>query len=46
MVVVNKLGLDRLQRLFEACAQQSIADRLFEIEFLGRGVEAFSFTFG
>ena len=28
VVVVNKLGLDRLQRLFEACAQQSIADRL------------------
>jgi hypothetical protein len=35
------------QRMYQLIRQQqSIADRLFEIEFLGPGVEAFSFTFG
>ena len=35
------------QRLYQLIRQQRpIADRLFEIEFLGAGVEAFAFTFG
>ena len=40
-------GVSRDQRLHQLIRQPgSIADRLFEIEFLDRGVEAFSFTFG
>jgi len=35
------------QRLYQLIRQQKpIADRLFEIEFLDPGVEAFAFTFG
>jgi len=35
------------QRMYQLIRQQNpIADRQFEIEFLGPGVEAFSFTFG
>jgi hypothetical protein len=35
------------QRLYQLIRQpQPIADRQFEIEFLGPGVEAFAFTFG
>ena len=35
------------QRLYQLIRQpKPIADRLFEIEFLGPGVEAFAFTFG
>ena len=35
------------QRLYQLIRQpQPIADRLFEIEFLGPGVEAYAFTFG
>jgi hypothetical protein len=35
------------QRMYQLIwQQQSIADRQFEIEFFGPGVEAFSFTFG
>ena len=36
------------QRMYQLIRQQQqpIADRQFEIEFLGPGVEAFSFTFG
>jgi hypothetical protein len=35
------------QRLYQLIRQSApIADRLFEIEFLGPGVEAFAFTFG
>jgi hypothetical protein len=35
------------QRLYQLIRQpQPIADRLFEIEFLDPGVEAYSFTFG
>ncbi len=35
------------QRLYQLIRQpSSIADRQFEIEFLGSGVEAFAFTFG
>ncbi len=35
------------QRLYQLIRQpMSIADRLFEIEFLGPGVEAYAFTFG
>ena len=35
------------QRLYQLIRQpKSIADRQFEIEFLGPGVEAFAFTFG
>jgi Thioredoxin like C-terminal domain len=35
------------QRLYQLIRQPSpIADRQFEIEFLGSGVEAFAFTFG
>jgi Thioredoxin like C-terminal domain len=35
------------QRMYQLIRQtQPIADRQFEIEFLGPGVEAFSFTFG
>jgi hypothetical protein len=35
------------QRMYQLIRQQqSIVDRQFEIEFLGPGVEAFSFTFG
>jgi Thioredoxin like C-terminal domain len=35
------------QRLYQLIRQQNpIADRLFEIEFLDAGVEAFVFTFG
>jgi hypothetical protein len=35
------------QRLYQLIRQpQPIADRLFEIEYLGPGVEAYCFTFG
>lgn len=35
------------QRLYQLIRQpKSIADRLFEIEFLDPGVEAYAFTFG
>jgi hypothetical protein len=35
------------QRLYQLIRQQKpIADRLFEIEFLDPGLEAFAFTFG
>ena len=35
------------QRLYQLIRQpQPIADRLFEIEFLDAGLEAFAFTFG
>jgi hypothetical protein len=35
------------QRMYQLIwQQQSIADRQFEIEFFGPGVEDFSFTFG
>jgi hypothetical protein len=35
------------QRLYQLIRQpKPIADRLFEIEFLDSGVEAFAFTFG
>jgi Thioredoxin like C-terminal domain len=35
------------QRLYQLVRQpKPIADRLFEIEFLDSGVEAFAFTFG
>ena len=35
------------QRLYQLIRQPNpITDRLFEIEFLGPGVEAFAFTFG
>jgi hypothetical protein len=35
------------QRLYQLIRQpQPITDRLFEIEFLDSGVEAFAFTFG
>jgi thiol-disulfide isomerase/thioredoxin len=35
------------QRLYQLIRQpKSIADRLFEIEFIGSGVEAYAFTFG
>ena len=35
------------QRLYQLIRQSgSITDRLFEIEFLDSGVEAFAFTFG
>jgi hypothetical protein len=35
------------QRMYQLIRQQqSIVDHQFEIEFLGPGVEAFSFTFG
>jgi hypothetical protein len=35
------------QRLYQLVRQRRpIADRQFEIEFLGSGVEAFAFTFG
>jgi thiol-disulfide isomerase/thioredoxin len=35
------------QRLYQLVRQpKAVADRLFEIEFLGPGVEAFAFTFG
>jgi hypothetical protein len=35
------------QRLYQLIRQPgSVADRLFEIEFLGPGVEAYVFTFG
>jgi thiol-disulfide isomerase/thioredoxin len=40
-------GTAREQRLYQLIRQQKpIADRLFEIEFLDPGVEAFAFTFG
>ena len=40
-------GIATQQRLYQLIRQpQPIADRLFEIEFLDPGVEAFSFTFG
>jgi hypothetical protein len=35
------------QRLFQLIRQpEPVADRQFEIEFFGSGVEAFAFTFG
>ena len=35
------------QRLYQLIRQQTpVADRLFEIEFLNPGVEAYAFTFG
>jgi hypothetical protein len=35
------------QRLYQLIRQSGpVADRWFEIEFLGSGVEAFAFTFG
>src|SRR5262245_49623033 len=40
-------GMVTEQRLYQLIRQQRpIADRQFEIEFLGSGVEAFAFTFG
>jgi len=40
-------GIVTEQRLYQLIRQpQPIADRLFEIEFLGPGVEAYAFTFG
>src|SRR5262249_46067601 len=40
-------GTVAMQRLYQLIRQpQPIADRTFEIEFLGPGVEAFAFTFG
>src|SRR5215212_6966102 len=40
-------GVVTEQRLYQLIRQpKPIADRLFEIEFLGSGVEAFAFTFG
>ena len=40
-------GTVTLQRLYQLIRQPSpIADRLFEIEFLDPGAEAFVFTFG
>jgi hypothetical protein len=40
-------GTATQQRMYQLIRQQqSIADRLFEIEFLDPGLEAFSFTFG
>jgi hypothetical protein len=40
-------GIVTEQRLYQLIRQQRpIADRQFEIEFLGSGVEAFAFTFG
>jgi thiol-disulfide isomerase/thioredoxin len=40
-------GMVRDQRLYQLIRQPgSIADRLFEIEFLDAGVEAYAFTFG
>jgi|SoiMethySBSTD1v2_1073268.scaffolds.fasta_scaffold02678_9 thiol-disulfide isomerase/thioredoxin len=40
-------GIVTEQRLYQLIRQQMpIADRQFEIEFLGSGVEAFAFTFG
>jgi hypothetical protein len=41
------LGVARDQRLYQLIRQQGpIVDRIFEIEFLDPGVEAFAFTFG
>jgi hypothetical protein len=35
------------QRLYQLIRQpEPVADHLFEVEFLGSGVEAFDFTFG
>jgi hypothetical protein len=40
-------GLLEEQRMYQLVRQQGpILDRLFEIEFLDRGAEAFAFTFG
>jgi Thioredoxin like C-terminal domain len=40
-------GIARDQRTYQLIRQEgSISDRLFEIEFLDAGVEAFAFTFG
>jgi thiol-disulfide isomerase/thioredoxin len=40
-------GVAREQRLYQLIRQQKpIVDRLFEIEYLDKGVEAFAFTFG
>ena len=40
-------GIVTEQRLYQLIRQtQPIADRQFEIEFLGLGVEVFAFTFG
>ena len=40
-------GVAREQRLYQLIRQpKPIVDRIFEIEFLDRGVEAFAFTFG
>jgi hypothetical protein len=42
-----RLCLFSEQRLYQLIRQpKPIADRLFEIEFLAAGVEAFVFTFG
>ena len=41
------IGTVTEQRLYQLIRQpKPIADRLFEIEFLDPGVEAFAFTFG
>ena len=41
------IGTVAEQRLYQLIRQEKpIADRLFEIEFLDPGVEAFAFTFG
>ena len=41
------IGAVTEQRLYQLIRQQKpIAERLFEIEFLDSGVEAFAFTFG
>jgi hypothetical protein len=40
-------GLLTMPRMYQLVRQRgSIADRLFSIEFLDRGAEAFAFTFG
>ena len=49
---VSSIGFTRAmciseQRLYQLIRQpKAIADRLFEIEFLDPGVEAYAFTFG
>jgi Thioredoxin like C-terminal domain len=48
-VDVEELGVGTVteQRLYQLIRQpKPIADRLFEIQFLEPGVEAFAFTFG
>ena len=42
-----RTAMGREQRLYQLIRQpKPIADRLFEIEFLEAGIEAFAFTFG